>query len=114
MFYRKQIDVVNLTNTLASKRLLGKYGSSSVLDREDYEPAMKGEEMQVKFGKYIEMATHTWTHKIFDQYLNTLPRLIGGSEAKINEYEQQQEHSICGTGNILDREYYGHKHYESP
>jgi hypothetical protein len=89
-----QVDVVNLTNQKERIRLLKKYSHTSDqsapgrIGKKDYTPVMHGERMRMKFGKYIEMSTHTWIYRIFDQYLHKIPEAIFSIEKKISAKNQ--------------------------
>ncbi len=89
MHSRNQIDVANLRDGIKRKELLQKYSNASApFNKKEYLPAMQGEEMQMKFGKYVEMSTHTWTHRVFEQYLFALPSSIEESKVKISNHRQ--------------------------
>jgi hypothetical protein len=84
MHNSKQIDVIDIKNKIQRKKLLEKYSISyEFVNKGSYEGLMKSRDMQIKFGKYIEMSTHTWTHLIFKEYLETLPNSIKASQEKI-------------------------------
>jgi energy-coupling factor transporter ATP-binding protein EcfA2 len=84
MHEAKQIDVIDIKNKIQRKKLLEKYSvSSESVNKACYEGLMQSRDMQIKFGKYIEMSTHTWTHLIFKQYLEVLPASIKASQEKI-------------------------------
>jgi hypothetical protein len=95
----EQIDILEIGNIQARQQLLEKYSNFnagkansnekiSEIDKKAYDPAMQGKEMQMKFGNYIEMSTHTWTHRIFDEYLQFLPASIDMSRGKIEFHEK--------------------------
>lgn len=68
-----------------SYKELEKYISGDEIDKRIYRPMMKTKEMEIKFGKNIEMSTHTWTTQIFKQFFQEIPESIATSESTIEK-----------------------------
>ncbi|MGR3912893.1 MAG: hypothetical protein QRY71_06295 [Candidatus Rhabdochlamydia sp.] len=78
MHDKKQIDFIDIEDAFEKDELLTKYTTASQqqVKKSRYVNAMQGQDMQMKFGKYIEMSAHTWAHSILTPYLIDLPQKI--------------------------------------
>ncbi len=84
MHRNNQIDVIDIKNKMQRKNLLEKYsGSPDCVNKGSYKGLIQSRDMQKKLGDYITMSTHTWTHLIFKQYRETLPKSIEDTRSKL-------------------------------
>ncbi|MGR3973012.1 MAG: hypothetical protein QRY72_00290 [Candidatus Rhabdochlamydia sp.] len=81
-----QIDFIDIEDAFEKDVLLEKYTTADQqqVDKKRYVKAMQGKDMQVKFGKCIEMSAHTWSNCILTPYLITLPKIIMGFNEKLS------------------------------
>ena len=90
MYKNKKIHFIDVENEEERDEILKKYTQSQgIIDKTQYIPAMQGSDMQSKFGEYVQMATHTWTLSIIEQYLNIFPQRIQESNNVIAEKKQK-------------------------
>lgn len=86
MYRNQQIQFIDVKNKKDRTRLLKQYSNEAgSIDKSQYVPAMQSRDMQMKFGKQIEMATKIWTRRIFEQYMKVIPAAIQASQDKIKE-----------------------------
>jgi hypothetical protein len=64
-------------------RLLGQ--TNHPINKSEYRSAMQGNDMEKKFGDIIEMSTHTWTKKVYEEYLNKFPELLRNYEQEVQD-----------------------------
>ncbi|MGR3973010.1 MAG: hypothetical protein QRY72_00280 [Candidatus Rhabdochlamydia sp.] len=86
MHNQGQIDFIDIENPFEKHVLLKKYTTADQqqVDKRRYVNAMQGKDMQVKFGKCIEMSADTWSDRILTPYLITLPQIIKGLNEKLS------------------------------
>ncbi len=84
MYQDKKIHFIDIDNEEEREEILKRYTQSeNYIDKAEYVRAMQGGEMQRKFGKYVEMAAHTWTHSIIEPYFTIFPQRIQTSSNEI-------------------------------
>ena len=89
-----KMDFIPIGNTIAGKRLLGKYrGIQGGLEKKHYQLAMQDKEMQEQFGKCVQMSTHTWKRLIL-KYFREIPEDFLYLKSEIRKHEDRLDQAV--------------------